>query len=74
MPERLKFAIEEWKAADDAAREAEHRLTDAWNLYFRDGTPVPDALVDEVSAKRAEAARKLQAAVSANQGAVHPSS
>ncbi len=74
MPERLKAAIDEWKLADDAAREAERRLSDAWDAYFRSGTRVPEELMDEVSAKRAEAARKLQAAVAAGQQAFRPSS
>lgn len=74
MPERLKAAIEEWKAADDAAREAERRLSEAWDAYFGEGTGVPQELIDEVSAKRAEAARKLQAAVAAGQSAFRPRS
>ena len=51
MPERTRKAYNDWKAADTDAREAEARLSQAWEQYERRAAEPPSAeLIAQVSA------------------------
>jgi hypothetical protein len=59
----LEVAIEEWKTADGRAHEAERCLYEAWDAYVRRGIQVPADLQQQATTARAEAVRKLRAAL-----------
>ena len=62
MPEKSRQAYDEWKQADARAREAEVRLSQAWDDYFaRRGAPPTAQLIQDVSRLRAIANDRLTA-------------
>jgi ferric-dicitrate binding protein FerR (iron transport regulator) len=64
MPERARIAYEDWKRADEAAREAENRLKEAWDRFDRkEGPPPSEEQMAAVSRLRAAANEKLAAAM-----------
>jgi hypothetical protein len=57
-------AFDAWRHADQAARNAEHILQEAWNDYaLGKGAPPSRDLIHEVSRLRAAAHEKLSAAI-----------
>lgn len=64
MTQQAKQAYEAWKAADAAARAAEGRLREAWDLFDRHGgEPPAPHLMAEVSRLRAVANDRLTLAM-----------
>lgn len=64
MSERARTAYEEWKRADEAAREAENQLREAWDRFDRkEGAPPGEELMAAVSRLRAAANEKLAVAM-----------
>ena len=62
--EKARQAYDEWKQADARAREAEGRLSQAWDTYFETRTsPPPAELIQEVSRLRAVANDRLTVAM-----------
>lgn len=62
-------SLQDWREADDTAREAERRLYAAWHAYLSSGSSVPALLQQHATMARAHAARKLRAAVAARRAA-----
>lgn len=58
------MAYEDWKRADEAAREAENQLKEAWDRFDRkQGPPPSEQLMAAVSRLRAAANEKLASAM-----------
>ena len=70
MTDQARRAYDDWRSADTAAREAEHRLAGAWIALDMGGEPPSKELLAEVSRLRALASDRLQAAVLALDGKV----
>lgn len=68
MPRRAQQAeraYDDWKSADAAAREAETRLSAAWDESDVTGEPPSETLIAEVTHKRVIANDRLTAAMNA---------
>ena len=64
MTTRSGQAFEAWRTADQAARNAEHILQEAWNVYaLGKGAPPTRELIQDVTRLRATAHEKLTAAI-----------
>lgn len=66
MTEKAKTAVEAWKLADEAARQAERELKEAWAAYeAREGPAPGPELASKVTRLRAFANDRLSRALSA---------
>lgn len=66
MPEKLRAAIEAWKAADAQVKQAEQELSSVMDAYLEGkGPPVQSALVARVAMLRAVAVSRLKDSVEA---------
>jgi ferric-dicitrate binding protein FerR (iron transport regulator) len=64
MPIETNKAFTDWKSAEAAAREAERRLSTAWEHFERSrGEPPGADLLAEVSRRRTVANERLTAAI-----------
>jgi hypothetical protein len=60
MPQRARQLHEDWKRADDLARDAEQHLSAQWEAYFRGDGPAPkQEALDLVKDMRAVASVRL---------------
>lgn len=62
MPEQAKHLHDEWKTADQVARDVENLLKEKWNAYFEGrGEPPDDILIHDAAVMRQMSSEKLQA-------------
>jgi hypothetical protein len=63
MPEKLKTALDAWRAADAKCKHAEHELSSAMDRFIDGGPPVAAELIARVAMLRTESATLLRESI-----------